>query len=240
MQGFLLAAADGVARAVKGYKPSSSEQKLGAKVYNKASAQIDKLPAKVDLRPFMSRVENQQQTSSCTANATAGAYEYLMKRHQGSMKEVSRLYIYYNGRYVDDSENIEDEGLAISNAISGLKEYGACSEETWQFDPELVNQEPEQQAYDEGAYYVIKGTRRVPVELDSWKTALASGQPIIFGLALFDSFDKHQKPGLVPPPTSKEVTRASHAGHAMLCVGYSDPDKVFIVRNSWGEDWGDK
>lgn len=26
----------------------------------------------------------------------------------------------------------------------------------------------------------------------------------------------------------------------MLCVGYSDPDQVFIVRNSWGPDWGDK
>jgi hypothetical protein len=26
----------------------------------------------------------------------------------------------------------------------------------------------------------------------------------------------------------------------MLCVGYSDADKVFIVRNSWGESWGDR
>lgn len=25
----------------------------------------------------------------------------------------------------------------------------------------------------------------------------------------------------------------------MLCVGYSDPDRIFIVRNSWGNDWGD-
>ena len=26
----------------------------------------------------------------------------------------------------------------------------------------------------------------------------------------------------------------------MLCVGYSDPDQVFIVRNSWGKTWGDQ
>jgi C1A family cysteine protease len=26
----------------------------------------------------------------------------------------------------------------------------------------------------------------------------------------------------------------------MLCVGYSEADEMFIVRNSWGEEWGDK
>jgi C1A family cysteine protease len=26
----------------------------------------------------------------------------------------------------------------------------------------------------------------------------------------------------------------------MLCVGYSDSRQVFIVRNSWGADWGDE
>jgi hypothetical protein len=26
----------------------------------------------------------------------------------------------------------------------------------------------------------------------------------------------------------------------MLCVGYSDEDQVFVVRNSWGSDWGDE
>ncbi|MDY6899246.1 MAG: C1 family peptidase, partial [Cyanobacteriota bacterium] len=30
-----------------------------------------------------------------------------------------------------------------------------------------------------------------------------------------------------------------HAWHAMLCVGYSDKDRMFIVRNSWGSEWGD-
>ena len=29
-------------------------------------------------------------------------------------------------------------------------------------------------------------------------------------------------------------------GHAMLACGYSDQDRVFVVRNSWGADWGDQ
>ena len=238
--GKTIIAVDGTERQVKGYMPSSAESKQGAKMFSAASWSVKKLPAKVDLRYLMTKVENQHQTSSCTANATAGAYEYLMKRLGGSMKDVSRMYIYYNGRYVADSDSIEDGGLAISNAIAGLLEYGACSEETWEFDPKHVNEEPHEDAYNEGAGFQIKGTRRVPVDLQAWKFAIASAHPIIFGLALYDSFDKQRKPGLVPAPTNTEVTRASHSGHAMLCVGYSDPDQVFIVRNSWGEDWGDK
>lgn len=148
--------------------------------------------------------------------------------------------MYYNARYISDPEDITDEGSMIFNTIEGLKQYGACAEPTWAFDPDYVNEEPHQESYDEGASFLIESAKLVPVDLETWKTVLAQGQPIIFGLSLFDSFDKQRKPGLVPAPTAREASREEHAGHAMLCVGYSDPDEVFIVRNSWGEDWGDK
>lgn len=235
---FELVAADGAVRSVKGYHRSSP--KAGTRTYDRTGAGLHQLPPKVDLRPQMTRIEDQGDTNSCTANATAGAFEYLRKRHQGVNQDVSRLYLYYNARYVADPENIEDQGSTIADVIEGLKEYGACTEETWTFDPEYVDEEPESVAYDEGAGFVVEHARLVPVELAAWKTALAAGHPIIFGLELYDSFDKHRKPGLVPAPSKTEAARGSHAGHAMLCVGYSDPDAVFIVRNSWGASWGDK
>lgn len=37
----------------------------------------------------------------------------------------------------------------------------------------------------------------------------------------------------MPQPTERSV-----GGHAVLAVGYSDDDKRFIVRNSWGTGWG--
>lgn len=233
-----LTSADGSERTLKGYKRSTP--KPGTATYVKESARLDRLPPKVDLRSLMTSVEDQGQTSSCTANATAGAYEYLLKRHLDEVKDVSRLFMYYNARYVSDPEAISDEGAMISDVIEGLKQYGACTEPTWSFEEDYVNEEPPQESYDEGASFLIESAKLVPVELEAWKTALAQGQPIIFGLSLFNSFDKQRKPGLVPAPTNSEASREEHSGHAMLCVGYSDPDQVFIVRNSWGVDWGDK
>ena len=234
---FVLERADGEKRVVGGYRFKAAAD---AKQFDHASAGIAELPPKVDLRSFMTSIEDQQQTNSCSANATAGAYEYLMKRHLGeSSYDVSRMFMYFNGRAVE-GEDIADEGAALSDVINGLQQNGACSENTWPFDAERVNEEPTSDAYDEAQQFLVEDVQQIPTSLEAWKTALAMGNPIIFGLKLFGSFDKQRKPGLVPAPTKSEAARESHGGHAMLCVGYSDPDKVFIVRNSWGETWGDK
>ncbi|MDI1449087.1 C1 family peptidase [Polyangium sp. 6x1] len=239
MNTFTFTQADGSSRAVLGYR--YAPPKAAAKRYVVGRGSVSRLPPKVDLRPFMSPIENQEETNSCAANATAGAYEYLVKRHLGDEAyDVSRLFIYYNGRAVDDPENIADEGSVLQSVIESLKKYGACSEETWAFDPGVVNEQPSDEAYQEASQFLIEDTELVPTDLDAWKTALAEGHPIIFGVKLFSSFDKHKTAGLVPVPTTRETGRESHGGHAMLCVGYSDPDQVFIVRNSWGPEWGDK
>ncbi len=236
---FTFTQADGSSRSVQGYKYAAP--KAAAKRFVVGSSSVSRLPAKVDLRSFMSDVEQQGETNSCAANATAGAYEYLVKRHLGEEAyDVSRLFIYYNARAIDDPDNIEDEGSVLQSVIESLKEHGACSEETWAFEQEAVNEEPSQEAYEEAKQFLIEDTELVPTDLNAWKAALAEGNPIIFGVKLFGTFDKHKKPGLVPAPSPAEAGRESHGGHAMLCVGYSDPDQVFIVRNSWGPEWGDK
>ena len=32
---------------------------------------------------------------------------------------------------------------------------------------------------------------------------------------------------------------AYQGGHAILIVGYDDANQCFIVKNSWGDDWGE-
>ncbi len=231
---FHIERADGTSRRVGGYK---HKPQPGARQFE-ASLATEDLPPAVDLRPHLTPVEDQGDTNSCTANATAGAFEYLLKLHTGQDLDVSRMFIYFNARKLE-SDAIADEGSAIADSVEGLKKFGVCPEDTWPFDPKHVNKHPPHHAYDEAHKEVVDELEQVPTDLDQWRHCLAEGRPIIFGMKLFDSFDKARK-GKVPMPTDSEKARNKHGRHAMLCVGYSDVDRLFIVRNSWGGTWGDR
>ena len=197
----------------------------------------DKLPPGVDLRPHLTPIEDQSQTSSCTANATVGAYEYLLKRTYGKSPDLSRLFIYFNARDMDGKAN-EPCGSHIAYAVKVVQKMGVCIEKTWPFDENQVLVKPDKKSYGEAKDIVVKHGKRLDIRnLHHMRSCLAEGYPIIFALNLFESFQKVGPKGrvLVPDPSSEKATGA----HAMLCVGYSDKDKVFIVRNSWGAKWGE-
>ena len=202
---------DGTLVQVSGYRFRAPPK--GAKRFA-ASHAAPKLPPKVDLRSVLTAVEQQGSLSSCVANAVAGAYEYLVKRHREDLDyDVSRLFVYYNARRRSGAES-DDDGTFIADAIESLREDGACSEETWPYDEDNVNEEPSDEAYEEASQFLVEDMQLVPTKLDAWRGALAEGYPIIFGINLYASFDQHRKRGLVPMPSPRESTRESHGGHA--------------------------
>ena len=221
-----------------GYKAMAA--KPGAAQYQPSIAvKFGRLPAKVDLRPLLSPIEDQGDIRSCVACAVAGAYEAWLRRTHKHDEPASRLFIYYNARWRDGTQD-EDEGSAIQLAMEGLCRFGACSEALWPSDPHLALKKPGAAAYEAAAAYRVADIARMPLKLEAWKQALAEGKPIVFGCELFESFeDSSRLGGVVPMPAPHDVAHAGHSGHAMCAVGYSDIEKVFIVRNSWSAQWGD-
>ena len=200
------------------------------------SVQRGSLPKFVDLRQHMTAVENQGELGSCTANAIAGAYEYLAKRMTGQSYDISRLFIYYLARKFDNCEH-EDSGSTLRLGMKVLAKYGACSEATWPYDIDVFRDEPHDEAFQEAADHLIDEYDRLEVNLHAMKVCLAEGYPFVFGTDIFSSFEEldHRGHANLPLPSEENL-----GGHAMLACGYSDKDQVFLVRNSWGTDWGDR
>lgn len=174
------------------------EANPGARLYSPPAALTP--PRKVDLRPLMTPVEDQGGLQSCAANAIAGAYEYLIKKHARRHIDLSRLFIYFNARWRNGEQN-EDAGSVIQYGMESLQSFGACNETTWPYDEQAVLQKPKKRSYVEAERLKALDMQKVGVTLDHWKRCLAEGYPIVFGCALFRSFDARNKQrGVVPMP----------------------------------------
>jgi hypothetical protein len=197
------------------------------------------IPDKVDLRQYCTPVEDQGQLGSCTANATVGALEYLYSKRDGQSPDLSRLFVYYNSRRIRGTIN-QDAGAYICDAMSSVLSFGACREEIWPYNVNTFTMEPNQQAYEEAQLHEAIQYSRVDA-VEGSVSALAAGFPVVFGCRIPERcYQEASTTGVMPIPSDAEVMNNQQGGHCMLLVGYDKSRKMFIVRNSWGENWGDR
>ena len=195
------------------------------------------LPPSVDLRPTCSPVEDQGDLGSCTANALAGALEYLEGKDGVPYVDFSRMFIYYNERVIEGTVS-QDSGAMIRDGIKSLAAQGVCSERLWPYNVGKFAVKPPAACYTEAAKHLINQYARI-ISLNDMKQCLSDGFPFVFGFTVYESFESQAvaKTGTVPMPKKQE---RALGGHAVLAVGYDDKTKRFIVRNSWGPNWGMK
>ncbi len=198
-----------------------------------------KLPKVVDLRDQCPPVYDQGDLGSCTANAIAGALEFDELRAGLAQPWIpSRLFIYYNERAIEGSED-SDSGAQLRDGIKVIVREGVCSETEWPYDISRFATKPPAACYKDAAKDRVSSYMRVAQSLLQIKACLADGFPCIFGFSVFDSMESDivKRDGIVPMP---EPTDSLLGGHAVACVGYDDRHQYFLFRNSWGEGWGDK
>jgi C1A family cysteine protease len=188
------------------------------------------IPPSKDLSSKCPPVYNQGQLGSCTANAIAAAIEFSQKK-----KFVpSRLFIYYNERVIEGTV-ASDSGAQIRDGIKSVATQGAPPEKVWPYNiAEFAVTPP---PFTDAKLDMVSLYQRLVQDLNTMKGCLASGYPFVFGFTVYESFESAAvaKTGIVPMPASGEK---SMGGHAVMAVGYDDATREFLVRNSWGPDWG--
>lgn len=194
-------------------------------------------PSRVDLRIFCSSIENQGNLGSCTGQAIAGAIELLNKRNR-KPTDVSRLFIYYYERLLLGTVNY-DSGAYIRDGIKATNHYGASLESLWPHDISKFRQEPILEAKTDALNRKVTRYERV-TNFNQCIDALTNGYPIIMGFHVYSSFMSAcvAKTGVMPYPNTKRERLLG--GHAVLLVGYNKRESVFIARNSWGTNWGER
>jgi C1A family cysteine protease len=102
-----------------------------------------------------------------------------------------------------------------------------------------ISERPSAAALEQAEKHIVKGYCKLTLDngLDDFKLSLSKGFPVIFGMMVPRSFYLTPASGVFTMPSPDEIRLG---GHALLAVGYNDEKQHFIVRNSWGEEFGDK
>jgi C1A family cysteine protease len=205
----------------------------------KSKKSSEKFPAAVDHRKRYFRAWDQGDLGSCTAQA-AGAACMFLDVYDKDMPVVvpSRLFVYYATRTLEGTKSA-DSGATLRNTIKAIASWGYPPEDQWPYDIKKFAIRPPEDAIAMAAKERIKSYERLNRDLDQFREVINEGHPIILGFSVYSSIYGRsvKRTGYIP------VLKASdkrEGGHAVLVCGYDDAKQALIIRNSWGEDWGEE
>lgn len=192
---------------------------------------IDNLPDCVDYRPKMPPVFNQGELGSCVSCAICNMMAFATR----SEKPFSRLFIYYNGRKIENTID-SDNGIMIRSGLKGLLDNGVPFEEDMPYEIDYFTYSPSFEAYESAKSHTISKYSRLCRSKDQFKACLASGKLFVLCINLFPSFrlDSVRQTGRVEMPGPKEEVELQHG---ILAVGFNSDCVIF--QNSFGKGWGD-
>lgn len=195
------------------------------------------LPAQVDLSVGLPEPGNQGNQNSCTGWALSFAVRSFQENRElgwGLNKEhlfsPSFIYNQINGG--------KDGGADLKDALDFLLEKGTVPWPLMPYDEKNVTVQPAENLKEVARGFRVLGYRRIgESEIDPIKSYLASGEPVLVVLEMFQNFLKKGMREAGNIYAEKKGELLGH--HALVAVGYDNSKKAFKLLNSWGTRWGD-
>ncbi|MDO6670261.1 trypsin-like peptidase domain-containing protein [Paracoccus sp. 1_MG-2023] len=183
-------------------------------------------------RPTAGEIGCQADPFSCVGFALASAINLQLKHVAGGAgQRVSPAMIYAlatrNDEFVDDLPG----GTSLRGAIKGIYHHGVCLDKTAPYtghDPTwhlTIAAAKEARNIALGAYF------RLHPLVSDYQLAVQEVGSVVVSAYLHEGWRRRTRPvGRIPQKPGRS------GAHAFTIVGYDD--RGFVIRNSWGEDWG--
>jgi hypothetical protein len=190
----------------------------------------------VDGKNWLSPVMNQGNCGSCVAFASVASLE---ARYRISMGPLWTNATFSPQHLFNCGGGACDFGWQPGQAASYLKKTGvldtACSPYISGSTGEDVTCSTIKCADKDQRFYKIAGSNSPSFQggsAERVKQALKNG-PLVTTMTVYSDFMTYAG-GIY-----KHVTGGREGGHAISLVGYNDQEKYWIIRNSWGDNWGE-
>jgi C1A family cysteine protease len=223
---------------------TEKDWKLSDALAGSALAAPGVLPNSIDLRETWWKINNQAITGSCVGWAVADGllrYHLVTSNRLDKSELLSARFVWMASKETDEfnarpGSFIEEAGTSLKSALDVVRKFGCVLSKELPLEISTL-----MHTGNENAFYAGASTRRcanyfnLAKNLTEWKTWLATKGPVLAALRVDSTWmnaTDHQGKLQVFDPNS------ASGGHAICIVGYTSTH--FIIRNSWGADWGDK
>ena len=200
------------------------------------------IPASKDLRSSWGKVADQGSTGSCVGWATADSvlrWHFVKNGRLAREDLLSPRFVWMASKETDPfitrpTTFIEAEGTNLKAALDIARKFGTVRDSVLPFGSGKLY--PGQA----NTFYAIASQRKIVAYFNlrsnqtDWRIWLATMGPILTRLNVDDSWYAATSNG---GDLDEYLPDTARGGHAVAIVGYR-PGR-FIVRNSWGADWGD-
>jgi hypothetical protein len=137
---------------------------------------------------------------------------------------------YFSPQFVYNNRiNQDGEGMYPRDSMNILYKKGILAEEDYPYGKREKPEQISQDVLNKASNYRIQGYAYVNT-IQTLKAAIYRGGACAFTVPVYSPNKTMWKPSAVGEVVS--------GGHAMTAVGWNQ--EGFIIRNSWGEEWGDK
>lgn len=185
--------------------------------------------------PWMPPVWDQGSTSSCVGMSLSVNLGSQLRQI------VSPLSIYALARATargGPAEHLVDEGTFPWAAAQAIAKWGAAPLEKWPFVSARINAEPvlaELEACEPLRKFTPHRIPEGPDAAEDVARAIASGRCVSFGIDVTQGFEDYAGGVLT------RLSGSQLGGHYLCAYAYETTalGRVFRVRNSWSESWGE-
>jgi C1A family cysteine protease len=196
------------------------------------------LPAQIDWRNiggrnYVTSVKDQGKCGACYAFASTAALEssILITSHTPD----TDLDLSEQAMISCDPSNMGCGGGFLDYSMDFLKGTGAPLESCYPFTSEESGEAGDCAGCADWRQntYRITTYEYVASSVESMKSALVHNGPLVGAFVIYTDF-LYYKSGVY-----RHVSGTIEGGHDVVIVGYDDEEQCWIVKNSWGPDWGD-